>query len=179
MKHIALALLMLLMAVSLCACAQSDAPYTIEKYDMTFRVDPANGILSDGTHAYAYTFSGDTSSYQINITYPNGASFWWSKSGMTGHGGWSDDYDDTLYTDGNILCDVITEKAPKPANSGKIIAALLLVCVGIFNIASPHTAWYLQHGWRYKNAEPSDAAIAIRRISGAIAVFAAVILLFV
>jgi len=100
-------------------------------------------------------------------------------SGGVGHGGWSDDYDEDRYVDGDTLSDVLLKKAPKEVNSGNWLAALIIAIVGIFNIVSPYSAWYLEYGWRYKNAEPSDTALGLNRVVGVIAVVAAVVLLFV
>ena len=55
--------------------------------------------------------------------------------------------------------------------------ALLLCGVGIFNLAAPKVSWYLSYGWRFKDAEPSNAAITLSRIGGAIAVVIGVIML--
>ena len=55
--------------------------------------------------------------------------------------------------------------------------ALLLCGVGIFNLAAPKARWYLSYGWRFKDAEPSDAAITLSRIGGGIAVVIGVIML--
>ena len=60
-----------------------------------------------------------------------------------------------------------------------MLLILLLLAVGIFNTASPHTAWYLEYGWRYKDAEPSDMALTFSRLGGILAIIAAVILIFV
>ena len=49
--------------------------------------------------------------------------------------------------------------------------------MGIFNAAAPRAAWYLSYGWRYKDAEPSDAALVVARLGGAAAITAGVILL--
>ena len=54
---------------------------------------------------------------------------------------------------------------------------ILLILVGIFNIALPDVAWYLQYGWRYKDAEPSDAALVFNRIGGVAAIIMAVIMM--
>ena len=79
----------------------------------------------------------------------------------------------------DTLSDVLLEKAPKEVNSGNWLAALFIGVVGIFNIVSPYSAWYLEYGWRYKNAEPSDIALGLNRVVGVIAVIVAVALLFV
>lgn len=128
---------------------------------------------------YQYEFSGNKSSYDVNITYPDGSTYWFHMSGGAGHGGWSDDYDEDRYVDGDTLSDVLLEKAPKEVNSGNWLAALIIAIVGIFNIVSPYSAWYLEYGWRYKNAEPSDIALGLNRVVGVIAVVAAVALLLV
>ena len=57
--------------------------------------------------------------------------------------------------------------------------ALLLCGVGIFNLAAPKASWYLSYGWRFKDAEPSDAYMAIARIGGAIALVIGIIMLIV
>ena len=152
--------------------------YTATKNNIDYVVDTENKTISDGHHTYQYDFSGNSSNYSITIKYPNGATYWWNKSGYTGHGGWSDNYDEKRYVDGDILTEVVLEKAPREQKSGQGFAALLVAAVGVFNIMSPQTAWYLEYGWRFKNAEPSDLALGFNRVGGLIAVIVAVILLF-
>ena len=181
MKRLILCLLCLLMVLSLCACSDSNAntTYTVEKYGKTFEVNTQEGTIFDGKNTYAFTFSGDSSSYRINITYPNGATYFYGFNGNFGSGGWSDNYDEDLYVGGDTLCDVIAEKAPSPSNPTKVLAIFLLIGIGAFNVASPSTAWYLEYGWRYKNAEPSDMALGLNRFAGIIAIIAGIIMIFV
>ncbi len=54
---------------------------------------------------------------------------------------------------------------------------ILLMIIGLFNLISPQTGWYLSYGWRFKDAEPSDAALVMARIGGGIAILIGVILL--
>ncbi|MBR2948385.1 MAG: hypothetical protein IKC46_00835 [Lachnospiraceae bacterium] len=72
-------------------------------------------------------FLGNKSSYDVNITYPNGSSYWFHMSGGVGHGGWSDDYDEDRYVDGDTLSDVLLKKAPKEVNTGNWLAALIII----------------------------------------------------
>lgn len=167
-----------LLALLLSACGASSSVYTITKNNVDYVVDKANKTISDGHHTYQYDFSGNSSNYSITIKYPNGATYWWNKSGYAGHGGWSHNYDEKRYVDGDILTEVVLEKAPREQKSGQGFAALLVAAVGVFNIMSPQTAWYLEYGWRFKNAEPSDLALGFNRVGGLIAVIVAVILLF-
>ena len=178
MKKNAIVLLSLLLTLWLCACTGSDGTYTVGKGGMTFTVDTVNGTVSDGTHTYEYTFSGDSSSYGVTITYPNGSTYYWARSGNIGHGGWSDDYDEDAYADGDTLCDVIAAGAPAPADPTNWFLVLFLIAVGIFNAAAPETAWYLEYGWRYKDAEPSDAALTAARAGGIFAIFVGVCMIF-
>ena len=67
---------------------------------------------------------------------------------------------------------------PPRESSGNPLLGLLAIAVGIFNLAVPRTAWYLSYGWRFKDAEPSDAALALGRLGGGIAVFAGLLLFF-
>lgn len=97
---------------------------------------------------------------------------------MSGSGGWSDDYDANRYVDGDLLCDILIQKALKAVNPDKVIGIIILLAIGILNIASPYTAWYLGYGWRYKNAEPSDSALGLNRVVGVFAVLVAVVMIF-
>ena len=58
------------------------------------------------------------------------------------------------------------------------IIDLLLLAVGIFNVCKPETAWMLNHGWRYKHAEPFDAALAANCLGGVVAILFGVLCLF-
>jgi len=172
-----------LLALSVCACSSSaDTTYTVGDYV----VDTENGTISDGTYIYEYTFSGNSSEYRIEITYPDGSAYWWRRqmdsSGIGyGSGGWSDDYDEDRYASGDVLCDILAAGAPaspRETSPGMALAAVLMLGAGLFNAISPHTAWYLSKGWKYKDVEPSDAALGLTRAGGIACIAIGAILIF-
>lgn len=57
-----------------------------------------------------------------------------------------------------------------------ILVGLFCVIAGLVNVISPETGWYLSRGWRYKNAEPSDAALLWGRIGGVVAIVIGILL---
>ncbi|TCZ76577.1 hypothetical protein E0485_13365 [Paenibacillus albiflavus] len=58
-----------------------------------------------------------------------------------------------------------------------IIFLLIVIIFGIINIFSPQAGWYLTIGWKFKDAEPSDAALFVQRLSGIIGSIIAIIVL--
>lgn len=52
----------------------------------------------------------------------------------------------------------------------------LFIISGLIAAISPYSAWYLSHGWRFKNAEPSDLALSTERIVGIVLVIAGFIM---
>ena len=152
--------------------------HTVTKSGVDYVIDTNECTISDGTHIYKYTLQGNSSSSKIHITYPNGATYSWQMYNRIGHGGWSDNYDETLYVDGDILCDVILERASEPHVGLKIFCAVLLGAFGIFCIKSPETVWYLENAWKFKNAEPSELSLIMTRISGGMCISIAMVLIF-
>lgn len=177
--HRFLALLLTVHVCLLLSACGTEKVYTVDRNGKTYTVDTPNGTISDGTYTYAFTWVGD----QVTITYPDGSTYWWEFAKSSGAGvswgGWSDDYGPGPYADGNDLARLLVEERPDPDRGSHILAALLLFAVGIFSVSAPETAWMLSHGWRYKDAEPSDMALAANRISGAICVLAGIFLLFI
>lgn len=94
-----------------------------------------------------------------------------------GQGGWSEDYVEGTYVSGNILVDIVQEEAPRKANPGKIIGAIILIDLGFMDIIFPRISWYLGYGWRYENAEPSNVALIFARIGGFVALVIGIVLL--
>ena len=188
MRKCLVALLGVLLTVSLCSCSFSfiessnNSAYTAHKYGTDYLVDPNNGTISDGKYVYQYELSAGSDKYSISITYPDGSTYWRharNSGGVTTYGsGWSDDYDENRYVDGETLCDVLTEKIPRKMDSEKLLFVLLLLTVGIFNTIWPYGSWYLEYGWRYRDAEPSNLALGLNRFGGIIAIIAAVIMVF-
>lgn len=169
---------------SLCSCTSSDSAdisYTTSVNGINLTVNPEEGTISDGTNLYRYTVSAYANGYKVNITYPDGSSWWWNeqRSGefSSGSGGWSDDYDETSYIEGSVLQKAVISRIPEPQEPKNILLIVVLIAVGIFNLFFPQTSWYLGYGWRYSNAEPSEAALVLNRIGGGVAVAVALLLL--
>ncbi len=168
----------LLLILSLWGCAQQEQVYTIDRNGTVFSIDTENRTISDGTHTYHYMLSDNGSSTTVTITYPNGSTFWDKVSnGGSGSSGWSDDYKADAYVSGWTLADVVRQTIPKPANTGKIIAGLVLIALGILEIAFPQGLWYLRYGWHFKNAEPSDVALILGRVGGVVVMILGVVLM--
>ena len=168
MKRICCFLLTLLLCGLLTACVgKTQTVYEVNG----FTIDKeAQTITKDGD-VYHYEISGD----EITITYPNGASYYWTYWEHGGYGGWTDDYDPVRYADGDDLLDIIGHKASR-SSSGNGGVGLLIAAIGLFDLLFPRVSWYLGYGWRFKDAEPSDAALVLSRIGGGIALLVGVLL---
>lgn len=177
MKRFWMIALVLLLSLSLFGCAAKQTNYTVTMRGIQFTVDTVQKTITEGENVYHYTASGG-SSFGVTITYPNGSTYSFSQSGGMGMSSWSDDYAEDVYTPGDILVDVLKADAPKRLNPDKVLAGLILVAVGIFDVLAPKVSWYLGYGWRYKDAEPSDAALVFARIGGAIVIAIGIALLF-
>ena len=176
-------------AMLLAGCKKEPLPavYTVYSYGAPYTIDTQGRTISDGTYTYGYEYAASGSS--VSFTYPDGnvysagiQSANSSGAGGVSAGSVSADYDySSGYTDPLSLCYALTSprETERAASSGSnhSFVALLLCGVGIFNLAAPKASWYLSYGWRFKDAEPSDAAITLSRIGGAIAVVIGVIML--
>jgi hypothetical protein len=49
--------------------------------------------------------------------------------------------------------------------------------IGALNVIYPRASWYMKSGWQFKNAEPSDAALIMIRISGIVAIIFGIFIL--
>ena len=185
MKKIFAVMLCILLGISFCACAASKpSVYTVRRDGAELTIDRANRTISDGTHTYSYSISGDSGGYSIQITYPDGSSYHWSvqssgNGASFGYGGGSKDYSDERYVQGETLCDILEDEIPEESDPMQILLIIVLLAVGVFNTVSPHTAWYLENGWRFKNAEPSDLALGMTRLAGIVFIAVAIITFFV
>lgn len=56
---------------------------------------------------------------------------------------------------------------------------IVIIIASLVSIWSPRTSWYLQEGWKYKNVEPSDAALTMVRIGGVLGVIGGIVFLIV
>lgn len=167
-------------------CKKEPLPtvYTVYSYGAPYTIDTQGRTISDGTYTYGYEYAA--SGRSVSFTYPDGNvySAGISTANSSGAGGMSAgaisaDYDySSGYTDPLSLCYALTSpRETERASNTNPLVALLLCGVGIFNLAAPKASWYLSYGWRFKDAEPSDAAITLSRIGGGIAVVIGVIML--
>lgn len=180
MKRFWKVLVMLVVVLSLWGCTRQEKIYTTERNGIQFVVDTENRTISDGVYTYHYGLSEGASSSTLTITYPNGASYWDTQNDKgNGSSGWSDDYKADAYVSGWTLSNVVRQTIPKPANSGKIIAGLIVIGLSIAEIAFPQGLWYLRYGWHFKSAEPSDASLMLARVGGVVGIILGAILILV
>lgn len=175
-----------LLALSACAAPAPEAKVetvSVDGVTLTVTFDP--GTLSAGTiqtEQGQYTFRYD-SQETIVIQYPDG--YVYEQTDMGGGIATPAEYDAAEriakgYLDGFSLVWGIEGAADQARNTRagggpSPFLALLLLGLGAWNLFAPKSAWWLARGWWYKNAEPSDLAIAAYRIGGVCLLFAGVI----
>lgn len=181
MKKILAAVLCLVLMLSLCGCGEektSDTNIkTVNRNDIEYTIDTKERTIRDDQQVYSYTIdaSGTT------IIYPDGKSFTWKESNGISTGIASLDFDYSVHTDPMILLDVIdsayhTKNGSSHDNAG--LGAVLII-VGIVDAIWSEKIWFLNWGWRYKNAEPSDFALGLYRVGGIIAVIVGLVLIII
>ena len=172
-------LLAALLILSFCACAEktetdSYAPYTVEYNHTVYTVTPADGMtgtISDGTDTYSYQYELRFRGYRVKFTYPDGETYTWTDDGNSMSGTTSPGFDFEKYPDGWTLSDILLQNSSAKnarkteKNVGMI---LLLLIVGVINTAWPQAAWYLETGWKIKDAEPSELALGVNRVVGVV-----------
>ncbi|MGE5653334.1 MAG: DUF6199 family natural product biosynthesis protein [Bacillota bacterium] len=116
-----------------------------------------------------YLLSGDYR--QVELTFPDGRTIGKTYSGNTssGHAGpttqvsmdeWDlvDDFHTMLYP----------QPKPNSRSSGSPLIGLLLLGAGALSALNPRAAWFLNRGWMYRDAEPSDLYLGLSRVGGVV-----------
>lgn len=178
-KISALILLWFLIAAALLGCGAEKEAYTVNVGGETLTVDPQKCEIYHGSQVYRYTVSGSGERIRYQITYPNGGHYTWEQNGGTVSGGWSDDYREDLYISGEELVEAITSQNTQNTPGRHFFVGLLLAALGVFPAFWPRKAWFLDTGWRFRHAEPSDAAIFLTRLAGGILIVVGIVFFFV
>ena len=183
-RYLLILALLILLSLSACAKRQSSAtaPYTVERPGGTvYTVTPADantGTITDGTYTYSYRYEPSGSSYEVIFTYPDGESYTWKESGNFGSGMTSEGFDSEKYPSGMTLQSLLKSgHANEQSGKKNIGLALLLLIIGGINTAWPQAAWYLDIGWKVKDAEPSEDALIWSRGVGVVVLIIAVIMM--
>ena len=179
MKKVWLFLVCALLIFGLCACASTQEPYTVEKNRLTFQIDPEAKTISDGTDTYSYSLSGTSSGYRLTITFPNGSTYSESSSDGIVTISTSKDYKYDTYPDGGTLCAVLEDEISGIRSSHSPIGGILTFLLGLLCLLAPRFIWYVGWGWRFKDAQPSDLALILNRICGAVFIIIGILMVFV
>ena len=194
-KRIAILILAALLLLSFCACAEKKTQSALEPYTTGWDgtvytvtpIDNDKGTITDGTNTYSYRYDTSGSSYGVTFTYPDGETYRCVENGGTSSGAvfssgsTSLDFDFDKYPDGMTLKRVL-ERSPSAKNEKKstknVGLILFLLVIGVINTAWPQATWYLETGWKIKDAEPSEAALIWGRVVGvALLIIAAVMII--
>lgn len=192
-RNIAFAVLILAvlaaLVLSLSACAEKQTKNALEPYSTGWDgrvytvtpIDNDKGTISDGTNTYSYRYDASGTGYSVTFTYPDGETYTWTENSSSGRGEASLNFDFEKYPSGMVLKGLLrkvrtTQEDTSAKNWGII---LFLLFVGSINTACPQLTWHLDVGWKVKDAEPSEAALAWNRGIGVVLLIIAGIMILV
>ena len=120
-----------------------------------------------GMYAFAWNQKGE-----LKITYPDNTQFTYTKNG-SGMSSVDFNPESKGYISGLALAwgieGAIDDAQPqKDGDGGYALLGIFLLAVGAWNTFAPRMAWYFSYGWRFRNAEPSDAALAFQGVGGVV-----------
>ena len=129
-------------------------------------VDTVAQTITAGGNVYEYSVGGS----RVTIAYPDGSSYFQNEGGVSGLiGDLTTDYSNSPYLDGEVLMQAISAESKSAGNEKNYFLALLAILAGVVHIIAPKGMWFLSHGWKYKNAELSEAALFFYRAGGVVA----------
>ena len=184
------------LVLSLSACAKQKATASLEPYTTGWDgtvytvtpIDNDKGTITDGTNTYSYRYDTSGTGYSVTFTYPDGETYRCMENGGTSggavfsSGSSSLDFDYDKYPDGMTL-DRVLKRSPAAKHEEKstknVGLILVLLFVGGINTACPQLTWHLDVGWKVKDAEPSEAALAWNRGIGVVLLIIAGIMILV
>jgi len=146
--------------------------YRGKTYVIEYNPNSTSGTITVEGMVCEFGVSGSADHTKFEVTYPDGSHYSRTEFGNSWAGGMSEDYDPPSYAKGDVLWEVLGTKSSsaKESRVGPIFLGLLLIGLGAIDVVKPQFGWYLSHGWRYKNAEPSELALFLGRLGGIIVV---------
>ncbi|MBO5196975.1 MAG: hypothetical protein J6B85_00425 [Lachnospiraceae bacterium] len=170
--------------LSSCGTGEADIPpiCQVETSDASYTLDTEQNRITYLGKEYSYQVSKGSSSGtgSVSVTVNNGSystSYRKTEHGIASSTSTSGSYNADSQLIAWALTDVIYDaylgengflNTHQPS-AGTWLAGLVLLGLGILDICAPKAAWWCTYGWRFKNAEPSDAALLFGRIGGVIA----------
>lgn len=164
-----LALFCIAVLVLLCACGREPVSTVYEKNGYT--VDTEAQTITKGEDVIRYSFE---SNGKVTFTYPDNTTTSWSQNGS---GTSSLFFDFDRWPGALDLIDVL-ERDDLPERGIGNPLGLLLIPLGILQAVFPQAFWFVNHGWKYRDAEPSELALGLGRVGGVLIAIIGLIMLF-
>lgn len=138
--------------------------------------------LSNGS-VVEVSFVEKRNGYRYEVLFENGHQSFYEQSGAQGFGGVSQELTDKEMNLAREAIDKYEVEYGSPASDENstildIIIGVLFILTGLLGAIFPHTAWYLEIGWKLKDAEPSDLAIFANRAGGIVVSIIGIFILF-
>ena len=183
MKYTRFFLLLLILALILCACGESSGvPYVYDSSEGLFEVDPVKCTITNGRDVYSYSVRGkigDNADYRF--TYPNGATWQISVSksnGVSTYGGSWDGYiDESRYAAATTLLAAVESGAPRE-KIGDPLAGLMMLFFGFVCFCFPTLPFHLRYGWAVQDAEPTEGFLLVTRTCSILAIILGILFSF-
>lgn len=165
-----------LILLFLCACGGKREPYEKKVGGLTYVVNPVEQTITLGKKLYTYSLEGDS----VTIQFPDGKTLRGDYSGGNGLA-IVGSLDEQISMYSFELFDVLEDEYERKNtyHGPNWLLVLFLLGMGAWNAFSPETSWYVSYGWRYKDAEPSNFALAANRVIGVGLIIIGIIMLFV
>lgn len=137
-------------------------------------------ILIFQNEEYIYSIDGSKNEYTISIDFPNGAETTHSHGDnfSTSTGGNIEPPESKYFILDALVAIKFNTNVKTEFNGFKILFSIALVGLGLWCVFSPKTAWYVNMGWHYKNAEPSDMGLKMFSVVGVIIIITGVVTMF-
>ena len=153
----------------LCACGREPLSPVYEKNGYT--VDTQAQTITKGEDVIRYSYGYNR---VITFTYPDNTTTSWSQNG-TGTSSLFFDFD--RWPGALELIDVLDRDDLPERKTGNPLG-LLLIPLGVLQAVFPQAFWFINHGWKFKDAEPSELALGLGRAGGVLVAIIGLFLLF-
>lgn len=164
-----LAVFCVVLLMLMCACGREPISPVYEKNGYTVDTEAQTITKGEDVIRYDFEYSG-----KVTFTYPDNTTTSWSQNGV---GTSSLLFDADRWPTAWDLMDVLDRDDLPERKTGNPLG-LLLIPLGVLQAVFPQAFWFINHGWRYKDAEPSELALGLGRAGGVLVAIIGLFLLF-